>query len=81
MLTAAVFHGIYQATEVLTFSMQGETGERFRKLCQQAAVEQDSEKLLKLIEDINTLLEEKQLRLHNAETIELPNVGSGDHAV
>ena len=63
------------------FSMQGEAGVRFRKLCEQAAVEQDSEKLLKLIQDIDTLLEEKQQRLHNAKTVELPNVGSDDHAV
>ena len=43
--------------------MQGETKERWQQLCEQAAVEQDPEKLLKLIEEINRLLEDKQKRL------------------
>ena len=33
------------------------------ELCQQASVEQDHEKLMKLIEEINRLLEEKEERL------------------
>ena len=43
--------------------MQGEAGERWRELCQQAAVEQDSQKLLQLIREINQLLEAKDRRL------------------
>jgi hypothetical protein len=43
--------------------MQGETGERWRELCQQAVVEQDSQKLLQLIREINELLEAKDQRL------------------
>jgi hypothetical protein len=43
--------------------MQGETGERWRELCQQAAVEQDSQKLLQLIREINALLDAKDQRL------------------
>lgn len=43
--------------------MQGETGERWRKLCEQAAVEQDANKLMELIEEINQLLENKEERL------------------
>jgi hypothetical protein len=43
--------------------MQGETGERWKKLCEQAAVEQDPEKLLQLTEEINRLLEVKEERL------------------
>jgi hypothetical protein len=59
--------------------MKGETGEHWRKLCEQAAIEQDTEKLLELTKEINALLEDKE-RLHNARTIELPKVGSVDHA-
>lgn len=44
--------------------MQGETGERWLELCQQAAVEQDTDKLLQLIREINELLEAKERRLH-----------------
>jgi hypothetical protein len=36
--------------------MQGETGERWKLLCEQAAKEQDSAKLLELIREINYLL-------------------------
>ena len=43
--------------------MKGEVGERWRKLCEQAAEEQDAEKLMKLIEEINQLLETKEERL------------------
>jgi hypothetical protein len=45
--------------------MKGQTGERWRQLCEQAAVEQDPEKLLKLTQEINRLLEEKEERLKN----------------
>jgi len=47
--------------------MEGETGERWRKLCEQAAVEQDANKLMKLIEEINRLLESKEQRLLHQE--------------
>jgi len=38
--------------------------ERWKELCEQAAKEQDSEKLHKLIKEINELLEAKQQRLN-----------------
>ena len=47
--------------------MQGETGERWRKLCEQAAVEQDANKLMELVEEINRLLDEKAERLQHTE--------------
>jgi len=43
--------------------VQGETKERWRQLCEQAAVEKDAEKLLELVKEINRLLEEKERRL------------------
>jgi hypothetical protein len=43
--------------------MQGVKGERFLELCKLAAQEQDPDKLLALVEEINALLEEKELRL------------------
>jgi hypothetical protein len=43
--------------------MQGQGAERWRELCAQAAVEQDPQRLMELIREINRLLEEKEQRL------------------
>lgn len=43
--------------------MKGEQKERWMQLCALAAVEQDSDKLMALVEQINRLLEEKERRL------------------
>jgi len=39
--------------------------ERWQELCKLAAVEQDSEKLLALVQEINRLLDDKRNRLLN----------------
>lgn len=44
-------------------AMQGETEELWRKYCERAIVEQDPERLLELVAEINRLLEEKEERL------------------
>jgi hypothetical protein len=44
--------------------VQGETKERWQQLCQQAATEQDPERLLLLVEEITELLQKKQARLY-----------------
>ena len=43
--------------------MIGKNKERLLELCEQAVVEQDSQRLLKLIREINDLLEVKRRRL------------------
>jgi hypothetical protein len=43
--------------------MQGETRERWQMLCEQAAMEQDPERLMFLIREIDQLLSEKEQRL------------------
>jgi hypothetical protein len=43
--------------------MKGETRERWMHLCEEAALEQDPEKLMELVREINRLLEEKEKRL------------------
>ena len=43
--------------------MKGETRERWQRLCELTAEEQDHEKLLKLVKEINDLLEAKEKRL------------------
>jgi hypothetical protein len=54
--------------------MQGEKKERWMQLCAQATVEQDPQKLMELVQEINALLEEKERRLgiappsHNPKT-------------
>jgi hypothetical protein len=42
--------------------MQGEIAERWRELCALAAAEQDPDRLLALIREINMLLEKKEMR-------------------
>jgi hypothetical protein len=43
--------------------MQGKTKEQWMQLCEQAAVEQDTEKLMTLVNEINRMLDEKEKRL------------------
>jgi hypothetical protein len=43
--------------------MKGETEERWWKLCAKAATEQDANRLMELVREINELLEKKQRRL------------------
>jgi hypothetical protein len=39
--------------------MQGDVEERWQRLCEQAATEQDAERLMCLVQEINRLLQEK----------------------
>jgi len=55
--------------------MKGETRERWEKLCQLAADEQDPEELLRLVNEINKLLDEKEQRLRRQQ--EQSEKGSG----
>ncbi|MGH9545017.1 MAG: hypothetical protein ACRD23_07355 [Terriglobales bacterium] len=48
--------------------------ERWMQLCEQAASEQDPEKLMALIAEINQLLEAKQRRLRRRDSV--PDSGS-----
>jgi hypothetical protein len=43
--------------------MKGKTKEHWMELCEQAAVEQDHERLMKLVNEIDRMLEEKDHRL------------------
>jgi hypothetical protein len=43
--------------------MEGEKAEQWRVLCERAAVEKDPQKLMRLVGEINRLLEEKEQRL------------------
>ena len=47
--------------------MQDETHDHWMQLCQQASIEQDPEKLIKLIRQINNLLKEKHIHLSKNE--------------
>jgi hypothetical protein len=47
--------------------MQHTPGERWETLCKKAATEQDPEKLLELIKEINNLLEEKRRTVKNID--------------
>jgi hypothetical protein len=50
--------------------MQNEVRERLMVLCEQASAEQNPQKLLKLIQQINQLLEAKQARLNKKQADE-----------
>ncbi len=43
--------------------MIGKNEERWRKLCEAAAKEQDSDRLLELVRQINQMLDDKEQRL------------------
>lgn len=43
--------------------MQGEKKDHWMRLCEQAANEQDADQLMKLIAEIDRLLQEKEARL------------------
>jgi len=45
--------------------MIGENEERWRKLCEEAAKEQDSDRLLELVRQINQMLAAKERRLQD----------------
>lgn len=49
--------------------MDREKQERWYQLCEQAVVEEDSARLLQLVQEINRLLEEKELRLRRKSEI------------
>jgi uncharacterized protein with LGFP repeats len=53
----------FQICEGGGFSVQGEVKERWYELCSQAAVEQDPQKLMALVKEINELLAQKERRL------------------
>jgi hypothetical protein len=44
--------------------LKGERKEYWMQLCEQAANEQDPQKLMDLVKEINRLLDEKERRLH-----------------
>ena len=57
--------------------MKGERGERWRVLCSQAATEQDPDRLMELIRQINELLEEKEERLKRERSAAKSNAAEG----
>jgi hypothetical protein len=59
--------------------MYGENGERWRELCEQAAIEQDHHRLMMLIREMSSLLDEKEARLQAARATKNPPSGIEDH--
>jgi hypothetical protein len=53
--------------------MQGQVKEEWMRLCEDAAVEQDSKKLLVLVQGINRMLEVKDQRLKGAQPARTSN--------
>lgn len=45
--------------------MTGETRKRWMEFCEQAAIEQDPDKLIALVEEINRLLQEQEREKEN----------------
>jgi hypothetical protein len=59
--------------------VQGENAERWRELCLLAATEQDPDRLLALIREINMLLERKELRLKSRTEGDAPQEVAAVH--
>ena len=55
--------------------MQVKTKEEWLQLCEQAATEEDSERLMALILQINRMLDEKEQRLKSGKTAKAPANG------
>jgi hypothetical protein len=54
---------LYTAMRAVHHHMQNEQKEEWMRLCERAANEQDSQKLLELVKQINQILDEKDKRL------------------
>jgi hypothetical protein len=52
--------------------MQEKIKERWLELCEQAAIEQNSEKLVALVHEINRMLDEKEQRLKSGKPAKAP---------
>ena len=50
--------------------MQGKNLELWQQLCQQAAIEQDPDRLIELTNEINRLLDEKETRLKKSRQVD-----------
>jgi hypothetical protein len=57
--------------------MQGEQKERWLELCELAAKEQDPGKLLRFVQEINHLLDEKQKRINQKSNPIAPHRKAG----
>ena len=44
-------------------TMQGKVKEDWLQLCEQVAIEQDTQRLIELVRELNRMLDEKELRL------------------
>ena len=49
------------------------TDESWKSLCQEASTEQDPERLLELVKEINRLIDEKRLGLHGRKAENQPS--------
>ena len=58
--------------------MQGKVREKWMQLCELAVVEQDPEKLMALITEINRILDEKDRRLKRVHASESSNASGKD---
>lgn len=54
------------------YAMKGKAKELWEYYCEQAAVEQDPDKLMQLVHEINRMLEEKENRLLRARDSSTP---------
>jgi hypothetical protein len=59
--------------------MQGKVKEQWVQLCEQAAVEQDSTKLMALVREIARMLYEKEQRLKNKGSDANEQIQCGQH--
>jgi hypothetical protein len=66
-------------------TMQGKAKEAWLQLCEQVAVEQDTDRMIELVRELNRILEEKEQRLERERskrgaTVYVPLAGPADDA-
>jgi hypothetical protein len=54
---------VTESTDWRPSSMQGKVKEDWVQLCEQVAIEQDTERMIELVRELNRMLDEKEQRL------------------
>jgi hypothetical protein len=60
--------GMTKFTDWRSYAMQGKVKEDWMRLCEQIAIEQDTDRMLELLRELNGMLDEKEKRLEREQS-------------
>jgi hypothetical protein len=60
--------GMTEFTDWRPRAMQGKVKEDWMQLCEQVAIEQDTERMIELVRELNRMLDEKEQRLERKQS-------------